>query len=266
VDVLRVRAERLRVQTDVASAVAEARGARASLSALAGGASQPAASVFSALVDSALAGPPPFAEALAQAPPAVDSLVGLSGQVRFAEAVIARARAAREVVLAELRPHLAVGVGAQVFTADGARRVGPTFGLSIGLPFTAHGANTARESAAERRVVAVEAEQRAALLAVRAELAVAAARYAAARERLSIFDRMVLVGAREERAAALAAYQSGDFSLIELLDFERALARAETEQWRARMAAADALADLLSPGSAGSRSSGRDVPDERSEP
>ncbi|MET0398863.1 MAG: hypothetical protein ABW277_18875, partial [Longimicrobiaceae bacterium] len=45
---------------------------------------------------------------------------------------------------------------------------------------------------------------------------------------------------------ALAAYGSGDLSLVELLDFERARARAEIQRVRARIEAADALAELLS--------------------
>ena len=251
VDVLRVRAERLRVQTEVAAAVAEAQGARENLTALAGGAAHPAAVAFAALLDSALVGSPPFQAVVPPSTPPMDSLLALSGRVRFADAAVDHARAAREVVLAEQRPRLALGLGAQVFTDAEARKVGPTLGVSLGLPFTAHRANTARAAATERDVAATEAEQQAALLAVRADLAIAAARYTAARERLAIFDRMLLVGAREERETALAAYRNGELSLIELLDFERALARAETDQWRARMVAMAALADLLSGGDSG---------------
>jgi outer membrane protein, heavy metal efflux system len=266
VEVLRVRAERLRVQTDLAAAVAEARGARENLTALAGGATHPAADVFALLLDSVLVGPPPFEGGAEVSPPSVDSLLVLSGRIRFAQAAVARARAARDVVAAEQRPHLALGLGAQVFTDAGARRVGPSLGLSLGLPFTAHAANKARMAAAEGDVAATEAEQQAAVLAVRRDLAIAAARYAAARERLDIFDRMLLVGAREEREAALAAYRNGELALIELIDFERALTRAETEQWGARMAAVNALADLLSAGSSGGESTSTLAPIETSEP
>ncbi len=210
-----------------------------------------AATTFAALLDSALEGPPPFQTALGFPAPAMDSLLALSGRVRLARALGARARAAHDVILAEQRSHVVLGVGVQVFTEAGAARVGPTLGLSLGLPFTAHRANRARAAAAERDVAATESEQQAALLTIRAELATAAARYAAVRERLGIFDRMVLVGAREERETALAAYRNGELSLIELLDFERALARAETDQWRARMAAIAALAALLSGGDTG---------------
>lgn len=75
-------------------------------------------------------------------------------------------------------------------------------------------------------------------------------RYEAARERLAAFDAALLRGVRQERETALAAYRSGELSLIELLDFERALARAEVEQRRAHIEAVVALADLIS-GAAG---------------
>ncbi|HCT57123.1 MAG TPA: hypothetical protein DGD08_07905, partial [Gemmatimonas aurantiaca] len=70
-------------------------------------------------------------------------------------------------------------------------------------------------------------------------------RYSAARERLDAFDAALLRGARDERESALAAYRTGSLSLLELLDFERALSRAEIERIRALVDAADAWADLL---------------------
>ena len=48
----------------------------------------------------------------------------------------------------------------------------------------------------------------------------------------------------EEREAALGAFRAGDFTLLELLDFERALARVDIERARAAMDAAAALADM----------------------
>ena len=69
--------------------------------------------------------------------------------------------------------------------------------------------------------------------AVRARIAAAAERYAAARERLAVFDAALLRGAREERESALASYRTRGLSLLELLDFERALARAEIDRVRA---------------------------------
>jgi outer membrane protein TolC len=58
-------------------------------------------------------------------------------------------------------------------------------------------------------------------------------------------DAALLRGAREERESALAAYRTGSVSLLELLDFERALARAEIERVHALLEAVDAWADLM---------------------
>ena len=43
----------------------------------------------------------------------------------------------------------------------------------------------------------------------------------------------------------MPADRNGELSLLELLDFERALTRAETDRLRSRIAAVDALTDLL---------------------
>jgi outer membrane protein TolC len=62
--------------------------------------------------------------------------------------------------------------------------------------------------------------------------------------RLAVYSSALLAGARQEREGALAGYRSGELALIALLDFERALARAEIDRVRARIDAADALAEL----------------------
>ena len=71
-------------------------------------------------------------------------------------------------------------------------------------------------------------------------------RYEAARERLAGYDATLLRAAGEERESALAAYRTGDLSLLELVDFERALSRAEIDRLRAGLDALTALTDLLS--------------------
>jgi cobalt-zinc-cadmium efflux system outer membrane protein len=129
--------------------------------------------------------------------------------------------------------------------------VGLTFGGSITLPSTARRAGEAALGAADAEIAVAMAERDAAVAAVRASLAAALERYEAARLRLSAFDAALLRGAREEREAALASFRAGDLSLIELLDFERALARAETERLRSLLDAADALADLHAAGAGG---------------
>lgn len=243
-DVLRLRTERVRVQTDRAAALAEARVGLATLEGLLGDAVAEAAPLLRTV-----AAAPPTTLTLDSLPPPpdVDSLVALSGRVRLAQAALEQARAAQAAVRAEQRPRIAGAVGAQrVASEDGGFAIGPTLGISVTLPFTARRANQTAAESAERAVAAAQAELAAARAVVRADLIAARTRYEAARERLATFDAALLRGVRQEREGALAAYRSGDLSLIELLDFERALARAEVEQRRAHIEAVIALADLIS--------------------
>jgi cobalt-zinc-cadmium efflux system outer membrane protein len=249
-DVLRLRTERVRVQTERAEALAEARVGLAALEGLLGDGLDEAA----ALVRTVSAAPVTVLP-LDDLPPTpdVDSLVAVSGRVRLAEAELEQAIAAQAAVRADLRPRIAGAIGAQRVEGDqGGFALGPTFGISVTLPFTARQANEAAADATEREIAAAQAELAATRAEVRADLVEARTRYEAARERLAVFDAALLRGVRQEREGALAAYRSGDLSLMELIDFERALARAELEQRRAHIEAVIALADLIS-GAAGTR-------------
>lgn len=240
VDVLRLRTERLRVQSERAEALTWAQTAR---SVLAGLVSEDDLPQIEALVaeraDSLLAGSVPPA-------PDVDSVIAAAGALRVADAILERARAERELVLAEQRPRISAALGAQRIADEvGGSSFGPVLETSITLPFTARGSNRASELAAEREVAAAIARHAAVVAALRADLSAALVRYEAARERLAVYDSALLRGVREERESALAAYRVGQISLIELLDFERALARAEIERLSAHADAAEALADLF---------------------
>jgi cobalt-zinc-cadmium efflux system outer membrane protein len=243
VDVLRLRTERLRVQSEQAEALAEARAGRISLDALLAAESARDSLVARAVAEAG-AGTPALAPALP-----VDSLLARAGAVQLAEARIERARASRILTLAGQRPRITAGLGIQRFpSGDGGSTLGPTLGGSVTLPFTARRSNQAATLAADREIAVAVAERDAAVAAVRAELAAARERYESARTRLAVFDAALLRGARDEREAALASFRSGELSLIELLDFERALARAETERLRSVLDACDALADLYAGG------------------
>lgn len=242
VDLLRLRTERLRVQTDRARVQADARGERETLAGLAGAAGAPA---VEALVDSALA-LPTAADAAVPPPPPLDSLLALAGEIGVARATLGRAGAAREVTRAAQRPRISAAVGAQRRFEGGSTSFGPVVSGSISLPFTRGEANRAESEAAEREVEAAEARLAATMARVRSSLAAALTRYEASRDRVDAIDSALLQGARDEREAALGAYRSGDLSLLEFLDFERALARAEIERLRARADAAEAYANLIS--------------------
>jgi cobalt-zinc-cadmium efflux system outer membrane protein len=179
-------------------------------------------------------------------PPSLDSLMARSGAVRLAEIELSSARASRQLLRAERRPAIGASIGVQRFaTEDGGFSVGPAAGISVSLPFTVRRSNLASALTADRDVETAEAWQRAILASVRSELASAIDRYEAARARVSLFEAALLRGAREERESALASYRTGELSLVELLDFERALSRAEISRLQSYMEAAHALADLM---------------------
>lgn len=249
VDVLRLRTERLRVQTERTVAVTEARTGVAALEALLAGAPS-ARAALPALLTATEAG-----EALAQAftaaalPPApsLDSLLAFAADVQQATAQVERAAAARRLVLANQRPLLSAAVGVQRVGGEGAgASIGPVFGASVSLPFTARRVNRAAAGAAAQEFAATEAARVATSAAVRGALAAARERYEAARERLAGYDAALLRAVRDERESALAAYRTGELSLLEFVDFERALSRAEIDRTRAGLDALTALTDLLS--------------------
>jgi outer membrane protein TolC len=207
---------------------------------------------LSAAIDSAVARElrDPFRVPLPAAP-SLDSLLAISAATQLGDNDVARATASRRLVIAQQRPVMAASLGVQRFATESGRfSAGPTIGASVSLPFTARRGAQAATTLANREIAAAEARRRASIATVRSDLSAARRRYEAARERLALFDAALLRGAREERESALSAYRGGQLSLIELLDFERALARAELSRLRSRMDAADALADLIA-GAAG---------------
>jgi outer membrane protein, heavy metal efflux system len=248
-DVLRLRTERLRVQSERASAIAGARGARITLLGIVGDSLrddvQPALDALAA-TDFAAAW-----RALLPASDALDSLVGATGDVQLAAAAVARARASQALAAAERRPQVDASAGVQrIGQANDGPTLGPSVGVTVSLPFTARRANRLGAQAAASEVAAAEAGHRATVATVRARTSAAAERYGAARQRLEVFDAALLRGARDEREAALAAYRTRGISLLELIDFERALARAEIDRIEALIDAADAWADLVTGGAA----------------
>lgn len=245
IDVLRLRTERLRVTTEQRAAAAEHAIARGQLLRLAlptdsGG--------LTALVDAAIV--QVARRMLAAAPPtlpSIDSLWAAAAARQLLDIETRRATAALALARASGRPALSPAIGVQRFTeADEGFRVGLVAGVSVSLPFTAGVAQRARVSAAERELAFARMQRIAVESHLTARLAVAADRYAIAGAQLAAYESTLLRGAREEREAALASYRAGSITLIELLDFERALAQAEVARLRSRIAAAEALVEYLS--------------------
>ena len=249
VDVLRLRAERLRTRAEIAQARTEALRGRRGLIGLVG----PIDTAIQRLtrsLDQLAERAPAVMDALAfPPPPSTDSLVAVSAPVQLAEVAVQEAEAGLQLTAAEQRTRVNASVGVQRFGGDdGQHRIGPTLGASVTLPFTDRGAGRATRLAAERNILAARAEQRAALSRARASLGAARDRYETAVANAALFEAALMRGAREERENALASYRTGTLSLLELLDFERAVTQAEVSQNRSRIAAAEALADLLAGG------------------
>jgi cobalt-zinc-cadmium efflux system outer membrane protein len=244
VDVLRLRAERLRVQTDRSAVLADAVAARAALIGLVSAGHR---DEIGPLVDSLAAVTAVDVQRSLPAAPSIDSLLALAGPVQRSHALRERALAAQALTLAEQRVRIAGSLGVQRrLDDDGSTVFGPVLGASMTLPFTANRANRASRRAAEREVAAADLARDAVVVRVRGVLAGAAARYEAARERLAVYDEALIRAARQERESALAAYRTGELTLLELLDFERSLARAEIDRLRAYSDAVEAWANLIS--------------------
>jgi outer membrane protein TolC len=244
VDVLRLRTERLRVETEIHRSRADARIGRRQLVRLTSASDTLS---LASLVDAAVAVEARnFLRGTVPPLPSLDSLLAVSGALPLAQLSVDRARAMRALVIAEQRPVVAASLGVQRFVDDlGGANLGLTAGLSIPLSFTARRANAARKLVAEREVSLAQAERAAIETRVSSALAAAADRYETARAQIAAYDAALLRGAREERETALAAYRANTMTLIELLDFERALAQAEVSRMRSQAEAADALLDLL---------------------
>lgn len=251
VDVLRLRTERLRVNGDRVAAENEIEVAAVTLVALVGG-DAAAAGIAAASFDSLdrVEGLGALLTVAARLPeaPSVESLVATAADVLLADARIAQTAARRQLLLAEQRPSFAGSLGLQRIgqDSDSSPGLGPVLSVGVTLPFTAGRANRASLEAADRQTAVALAERSAASVAVRAALGVARARYEAARRRATSYDAALLRAAREERESALAAYRITDISLLDLLDFERALTRVEIERARASIDALASLAELLS--------------------
>lgn len=246
VDVIRLRTERLRVQSERAELVATQATSRAALHAMLATADSGGAARL-ASADSMIARVP-LAGWRRQLPSDDGMLERLptSLDVRLADAAVVRAARGVTLGTASRRSRMDAFVGVQrIGQANNGPTFGPSAGFSWTLPRTAAGANQRAALAEDLELRASTEARRATAAEVRARSAGAYAHYRAALRRIDAFDAALLAGAREEREGALAAYRAQQLSLLELLDFERALARAEIDAIGAVIDAAEAYAALL---------------------
>lgn len=242
VDVLRLRTERLRVRGDLAAVRAEGRIGRTRLLAMA---SDSAARQITELLgamgsDSAMptVQVPDFLSNL-------DSVAERSAGVRLAALATSGAEANRRLAGIARRPTITAALGAQRFErSSGSFVLGPVIGGSVSLPFTSRATGPAVR-AADLAIAAARSNEAAERRRSLAGTRIAHERLVTALARARYAEDALLRGAREERESALAAYRSGSLSLIELIDFERAMARADSDRIRNMMEAAAALAELF---------------------
>lgn len=234
-DVLRLRTERLRIQSERSHALSELDVARLRLESAAPG--------FD--VAALLAGAAADSGAGLAAAPSVDTLLARSPIVAAADADVQRAIAEVSFDRAERRIRLTGGIGLQLAGETDDRALGPVLSAGLTLPFLTPRAGRLRDDANTAMLASAEAARAAIVVAVRRDLTTAHARYSAARDRVLAYDTALLRAASEEREAALAAYRTGELSLVEFLDFERALSRAEIDRITAEIDAAAALSELL---------------------
>ncbi len=236
-DVLRLRTARLQVAAELATEAATAAQARtAVVMGIAAGAPRDSAARLLATWQ-----PRTALGALVEAAPPTDP--------REVSALIAAIRAANRAAITARRgstaPAVDATLGVERFGApDEGWSLGPALGMRVRLPLPGSAVDRRIARAAEADLAAVEAE-----LTLRAAKASAAheagiAVLDAARERLDLLSSALLDGAPAERAAAVAAFTAGRLTLIELLDFERALSRITLERLDAQVAAAVASADI----------------------
>lgn len=244
-DVLRIRTERLQLGAELSRARAGSASALAAVAGLVGAAISPDTLRMMVEVAATDAASGEWRALLADAPVA-DSLSKLFVDVRATSADVTRARAALLEVAADQRPQVSGAVGLQrIGPANGGPSAGLLIGLSSTLPFSARASSARARAAADADLRWATLRSDAATAASVAAVHAARIRYDAARERLDGFDLAQLVAADAEREAALAEYGAGTLSLIELLDFERALVRVEVERIRALLDAASALSEVF---------------------
>lgn len=264
VDVLRLRTERLRVRSDRAEAILTAQAGRRRLEGMITP-NDSLAPALRVLLDTLAALPAPVADLVLPPAPDPDSLLTALGALRFGDLRVASARARAEETAASRSALLVGGIGVQRFgDPGGGFTVGPSLRAAITLPFTVGGSTRALNQAAELAVEEAQDQRTAGENQLRTALLTARDRYVVALEQDRVYRDAMLVGAREEREAAVGAYRAGELSLIELLDFERALSRAEIARIRVAIDVQVAYAQLILT-AAGFRSPGITVFDSEAE-
>jgi len=160
--------------------------------------------------------------------------------VRLANAQLALAEANLQQQLAERRLDPAIGLGVRQVQETGDQAL--VAGFSMPLPI--RNRNQGNIEAARAEILAAEAERSSARVNASTRVANAMANLTAASARVEALEEAAIPEGREALRLAQLSYQAGKIELIELLDAQAALASAETQLVEARLAQAEAAAEL----------------------
>lgn len=160
--------------------------------------------------------------------------------VRLANAQLALAEASLQQQLAERRLDPAVGLGIRHVQELGDQAL--VAGFSMPLPIRDR--NSGNIEAARAEIRAAEAERASARVGASTRIANATANLSAANARVEALERGAIPEGREALRLAQLSYEAGKIELIELLDAQAALTSAETQLIEARLAQAEATAEL----------------------
>lgn len=220
---LRAQAAASQAAAELSAAQAEEASSRRTLAALFGADTAP----------SAIAGE--LVEPLPTASLPVESL-----DVRLANAQLALAEASLQQQLAERRLDPAVGVGIRHVQELGDQAL--VAGFSMPLPI--RNRNSGNIQAAQAEIRAAEAERASARVGASTRIANATANLSAATARVEALERGAIPEGREALRLAQLSYEAGKIELIELLDAQAAFTSAQTQLIEARLAQAEATAEL----------------------
>lgn len=190
---------------------------------------------------------PPRAVAGALATPVVPAFEGLvdrldgTPEIARVTAEAVRRDAAVEVARADRAYLPTVSAGLRRYHSDGGG-FGAVVGVSLPIPAFSRGGDAL--AAAEARRGGIEAERASARNALVASLADAYGRLAAARDEAAILSRTAVPGALDAAAAVAEGYRLGAFSVLDVLDAQRAVAEVRGLLLDALAEAAAAQADV----------------------
>lgn len=220
---LRARSAAAQATAELASAQAEERASRGTLASLFG-VSTPPAGVTGALLD--------------LQPRTIDPAQSLDVRLADAERLGAEAALRQEIVARTLDP--AVGLGVRHVRELG--DVALVAGLSVPLPLFDR--NQGNIAAARANVRAAEARREGALATATVRVRNALTTVGAAQARVEALERAAIPEAAEALRLTQLSYRAGKASLLELLDAQNAFASAQGALIDARLAQAQATAEL----------------------